>query len=291
MEKKVLFVTYKKPPKIMEGGGQGAKKNYDMVCAEVGQDNVVCYYVHDEEKKKSVWQYLLGAFFMLFNYYFGLTPGRVKRIVRMAADFDVVFQPLGKDRKAWKVVNDRCRVFDVANYDRNRYSVNYSGEPYLSGNDLRVSQDTGSTLFPHEIAVLCRGTGAPPAGEKFTPVTEIQAAELDFKDWLLVISGSIPESTGEFMSHAVFNPGVLYYAPGLIFLNRRASSLAGCDALPLEMSELKKLFPADKRWHWTNWKTPDSVTMAARWRKFLNRCSDSWFYRRGLMLEKLGVKR
>lgn len=91
MEKKVLFVTYKKPPKIMEGGGQGAKKNYDMVCAEVGQDNVTCYYVHDEEKKKSLWQYLLGAFFMLFNYYFGLTPGRVKRIVRLAADFDVVF--------------------------------------------------------------------------------------------------------------------------------------------------------------------------------------------------------
>lgn len=198
-----------------------------------------------------------------------------------------------KDRKAWKVVNDRCRVFDVANYDKDRYSVNYSGEPYLSGSDLRVSQDTGSTLFPHEIAVLSREGGTPPVGEKFVSITEERAAKLDFKDWLLIVSGTLPEATVEFIGHAVFNPGVLYYTPlgRAVFLNRRASSLAGCGTLPLPLCELKKLYPAGKRYRWSNWETPDRISLRERWKKIANHCRDCWDYRSGLVLKKLGLKK
>lgn len=197
-----------------------------------------------------------------------------------------------KDRKAWKVVNGRCRVFDVADYDPSRYSVNYSGEPYLSDGDLRVSQDTGNTLFPHEIAVLCRKGGVPPAGEKFFPITEERAAKSEFKDWLLIVSGTLPEATVEFIAHAVFNPGVLYHAPGgeAVLLNRRASALEGCDALPLSLRELKRLYPAAKRYRWSNWKRPDAVTLHERWQKFCDHCRDCWDYRSGLVLKKLGLK-
>ena len=198
-----------------------------------------------------------------------------------------------KDRKAWKVVNDRCRVFDVANYDKNRYSINYSGEPYLAENDRRVSQDTGETLFPHEIAVLCKDGAAKPEGEKFTPITADDAEKLNFRDWLLILSADLPETTAKYLVSAVFNPGVLYHVPGAkaILLNRRASSLKGCGKLPLEFAALKRLFPADKRYLWTNWKSPDSVTLRARWEKFSDRCRDSWHYRSGLILKKLGVKK
>lgn len=91
MAKKVFFITYKKSANILEGGGQGAKKNYDMICAEVGPENVTCYYVHDENKKAGLLDYVCGAFFTLFNYYYGLTPKRVKEIVRLSHNYDEVF--------------------------------------------------------------------------------------------------------------------------------------------------------------------------------------------------------
>ena len=91
MDKRILFITYKNSKNILEGGGQGAKKNYDMICAEVGSENVTCYYVHDENKKAGLWDYVSGAFFTLFNYYYGLTPWRVKKIVRLSQSFEEVF--------------------------------------------------------------------------------------------------------------------------------------------------------------------------------------------------------
>ena len=91
MDKKILFITYKKSKNILEGGGQGAKKNYEALCSLVGEQNVDCYYVHDENKKASWWNYLSGAFFTLFNYYYGLTPWRVSKIVNLSQVYDEVF--------------------------------------------------------------------------------------------------------------------------------------------------------------------------------------------------------
>lgn len=91
MNNKVLFITYKSSKNILEGGGQVAKKNYDMICSVVGEENVDCYYVHEEGKKATLWDYLCGAFFTLFNYYYGLTPKRVSQIVEKAQAYDEVF--------------------------------------------------------------------------------------------------------------------------------------------------------------------------------------------------------
>lgn len=88
---KVLFVWYKKSKNILEGGGQCSRKNFDALQEIVGQGNVDSFYVHDEYQKKSLWDYVKAVFFFLFNYYYGLTPGRVAAFVRTAQQYDAVF--------------------------------------------------------------------------------------------------------------------------------------------------------------------------------------------------------
>lgn len=198
-----------------------------------------------------------------------------------------------KDRKTWKIINNRCRIFDTAHYDKSKYSFNYSGEPYLSGKDIRVSQDTGSTLYPHEISVLSAEGFKQPSGEKFHAVSEKDASKMKFADWLLIQEEDIPEATVQYMTNAVFNPGVLYYADGgkLIFINRRASALRNCSVLPLGIRDLKKLYSKKKQYNWSNWKTPEKPSLHERWLKLRHRLDDSWHYRTGEILQKLGMNK
>lgn len=88
---RIFIIRYKKSKNILEGGEQGSQKNYNVLSQLVGMDNISTYFVHDESKKKSLMDYVKGMFYFLFNYYFGLTPKRVKEIVQLAQDFDVVF--------------------------------------------------------------------------------------------------------------------------------------------------------------------------------------------------------
>lgn len=88
---KILFVRYKKAKSIFEGGEQASQRNYNSLSQLVGEENITTYYIHDEEKKKNVLDYAKGALLFPFNYYFGLTPKRVKEIVQLAQSFDVVY--------------------------------------------------------------------------------------------------------------------------------------------------------------------------------------------------------
>ena len=88
---KVLFITYKRLGSVMEGGGQGAMKNYNALCSIVGKENVTPYYVHDDDKKRSWLSYIEGVLYMPFGYYFGLTPRKVRSIVQTAFQYDSVF--------------------------------------------------------------------------------------------------------------------------------------------------------------------------------------------------------
>ena len=192
-----------------------------------------------------------------------------------------------KNRKAWKVIHNRCQVFDTKSYDKNLYTINSTTVPYLSENDLRISAETNASLYPHSIAVLSKNGTAIPEGEKFSPISETDATRLQFNDWLLILSGPLPETTREYLCNAVFNPGVIYYAAGgrLIFINRRAAALQNCTELPLNLRKLLRLFPRNKRYSWCNWKTPDKKLF---WQRFTKRCRDSWKYRTELLLKMLG---
>ena len=109
----ILFIRYKKSKNIFEGGEQCSQKNHNVLSQLVGESNITTYYVHDENRKKSVSDYAKGGLFFPFNYYFGLTPKRVKEIVRLAQSFNVVFidrSVFGIIAKKLKQVNYQGKV-------------------------------------------------------------------------------------------------------------------------------------------------------------------------------------
>ena len=102
---KILIIRYKKTRGVPEGGEQGSEKNLIVLRKIAGKENVDTYFIHDEAHRRTAWEYLQGILYMPFGYYFGLTPKRVKEIVRMAQDYDVVFV----DRSVFSIVAKRLK--------------------------------------------------------------------------------------------------------------------------------------------------------------------------------------
>ena len=88
---KVLFIRFKKSDGILDGGEQVAEMHYETLTKLVGKEHVETVYVHSQDKKRSLLDYLRGVLYFPFNYHFGLTPKKAKNIVRMAQDHDIVF--------------------------------------------------------------------------------------------------------------------------------------------------------------------------------------------------------
>lgn len=89
--KKLLFIRYKKTANVLEGGEQVSQKNWTVLTGLLGSENVTTYYIHDENRKRTLSDYIQGAFWFPFGYFFGITPKRVKEIVTMAGSYDYVF--------------------------------------------------------------------------------------------------------------------------------------------------------------------------------------------------------
>lgn len=102
---RILFIWYKHSKGILEGGGQCSRRNYEMLCNVAGADNVDSYYVHDEYRRKTLWGYIRGVFCFLFRYYYGLSPLRVRRIVKQAQAYDAVFI----DRSVFGIIAKRLK--------------------------------------------------------------------------------------------------------------------------------------------------------------------------------------
>ena len=102
---KILIIRYKKTRGVPEGGEQGSEKNLIVLRQIAGKENIDTYFIHDEAHHRSPWEYLQGIVYMPLGYYFGLTPKRVKEIVRMAQDYDVVFV----DRSVFGIVAKRLK--------------------------------------------------------------------------------------------------------------------------------------------------------------------------------------
>lgn len=90
--KKLLFIRYRKPGGISEGGEQVTNMNLQILKTLLGEQQVDTYYIHKPTTKGAV---LLRGFSILINflrgYYYGLSPRRVKNITLLAADYDAVF--------------------------------------------------------------------------------------------------------------------------------------------------------------------------------------------------------
>lgn len=89
--KKVLFVLFKKYSGILEGGGIANQRNLSIAQRILGYKNVDVVYIHDEGKRRTLWNWFLSAFYFPFGYYNGLIPCRIREILEMALDYDAVF--------------------------------------------------------------------------------------------------------------------------------------------------------------------------------------------------------
>lgn len=102
---RILIVRYKKTRGVPEGGEQGSEKNLVVLQQIAGEANVDTYFIHDEAHHRTAWEYMQGVVYMPLGYYFGLTPRRVREIVKLAQGYDVVFV----DRSVFGIVAKRLK--------------------------------------------------------------------------------------------------------------------------------------------------------------------------------------
>ncbi len=89
--KRALFIAFKKYNSVLDGGGIANQRNLSMAQQILGVENVETIYVHDERKKRSVWNLLASAICFPFGYFNGFLPLKVNRIVKKAQHYDYVF--------------------------------------------------------------------------------------------------------------------------------------------------------------------------------------------------------
>ena len=102
---KIRIIRYKKTRGVPEGGEQGSEKNLIVLTRIAGKGNVDTYFIHDEAHRRTLWEYLQGVVYMPWGYYFGLTPRRVKEIVKKAQMYNAVFV----DRSLFGIVAKRLK--------------------------------------------------------------------------------------------------------------------------------------------------------------------------------------
>jgi hypothetical protein len=90
--KKLLFIRYRKPGGISEGGEQVTNMNLQILKSLFGEQHVDTFYIHKSLSKGVV---LLKALFIFIHflrgYYYGLSPRKVRGIARLAVNYDYVF--------------------------------------------------------------------------------------------------------------------------------------------------------------------------------------------------------
>lgn len=88
---RVLFIRYKKSGGILDGGEQVAEMHYNALTKLFGEESIGTYFLHNQDKKRSVLDYLRGILYFPFNYHFGLTPKKARKLCEKAQAYDIVF--------------------------------------------------------------------------------------------------------------------------------------------------------------------------------------------------------
>lgn len=90
--KQLLFIRYREPGGINEGGEQVTSTNYDILCRLIGKENISVYCVHKKAGEKNKLSRLPAILLhFLQGYYYGLSPRKVEEIVRIAGEYAYVF--------------------------------------------------------------------------------------------------------------------------------------------------------------------------------------------------------
>jgi hypothetical protein len=90
---KLLFIRYKKSKSILEGGEIASLNNLNVLSQLLGEDNIKIIYIHDETVARSVKDYIVGLWGLLFSCFFGLTKSKIIEIQTqaMSDNFDYVW--------------------------------------------------------------------------------------------------------------------------------------------------------------------------------------------------------
>lgn len=89
--KRALFVAFKKYNGILNGGGMANQRNLTMLQKVLGTDCVDAVYLHDDSKKRSLWNLFVSALCFPFGYFNGMIPSKLKEIADRAVCYDYVF--------------------------------------------------------------------------------------------------------------------------------------------------------------------------------------------------------
>lgn len=91
MRPSALYIGFKKQKGILEGGGLANLRCLRTLKKRFGEENVTAHYIMDESERRPLWSYAYAILLFLFNYHNGLTPKKVRHIIDMAHNYDVVF--------------------------------------------------------------------------------------------------------------------------------------------------------------------------------------------------------
>lgn len=88
---KALFILFKDYSLTHDGGSQANMRSLRLSRQILGEENVDCYYVHDIHRRRSLFSRLRATWLFPMGYFNGLTPEKVRDIIRRSADYDYVF--------------------------------------------------------------------------------------------------------------------------------------------------------------------------------------------------------
>lgn len=92
MKQHILYIGFKKQTNsILVGGGIANKRSLTLLQKRFGQDHVEETYILDETKKRSLIDYFMSVIYTFFNYHNGVTPSKVKNIVKQADNYSHIF--------------------------------------------------------------------------------------------------------------------------------------------------------------------------------------------------------
>ena len=87
--KKALLIYFQDFHTVNDGGSLVNKRNAEMVTQILGKENVDFYFVNNT-KKRSLLSLAFAAFLFPFGYFNGLTPSKLKSIIKMSNNYDYI---------------------------------------------------------------------------------------------------------------------------------------------------------------------------------------------------------
>ena len=87
--KKALLIYFQDFHTVNDGGSLVNKRNAEMVTQILGKENVDFYFVNNT-KKRSLLSLAFAAFLFPFGYFNGLTPSKLKSIIKMSNKYDYI---------------------------------------------------------------------------------------------------------------------------------------------------------------------------------------------------------